>query len=151
MKCQCNLRCANKYYKPTGEIILDISTYGYIKPFENGTTWGLFEEETGYDEYTYFHVLIDKTGNEIFRIDYETAAETKAFSNGKFQYLGNDGELYEYDIANSKTTLIPNNKVDNSDITIGSTEKNGCQLIFTTDSTERLIGFRNKDGRMFYK
>ena len=145
------IRCANVYYKSTGEKVLDLSKYSYIKPFENGSTWGLYEEENGYDELTFFHILIDKTGKEIFRIDYEVAAETQAYLNGKFKYIGNDGELYEYDMASSNSILIPNGKVENSLIIIGPMQRNGYQLIYASDYTNKVIGFRNKNGQEFYK
>ena len=157
------VRCGNVFYSPMGELLLDLSIYGYLHPFKNGQTWGMREEKSNadafedsddssiFEDYIVYHVLLSDIGEEILRIELDSISDPEPVVNGKFRYKGNDSKFYEYDLETGNSILLSDEQTYNSKISFGSPLSNGCQLIYTTDSSETLIGFRNKNGQEFYK
>lgn len=142
-------KCWNKFYKPSGELVLDLDKYTFVGMFANGYLWAYEEEIINEETSKGWHILIDSKGKEIGRFsetDYVDVSEVEA---GKFIYSTSDYATMQYDLATQTSNLYEDPLQLDFTMEAGSKLKNGTRLIY--DGNKELIGFVTTEGELVFK
>lgn len=141
------LRCWNKFYTNTGNLLLNLDTYSFVGMYRNGYLWADEEHVVKDDSTVVWRVLLDSTGKEVARFNSDQYQLISDVENHKFRYVNTEFVTMEYDLHLRQSRVYEAPYTLEYDLTAGALLPNGARLVL--DWNGELVGFVSIEGVYF--